>query len=188
MKRYVYILVAVLTIGLFSHVLARDAAAVNIFVKVDGLDGESTEKNHEKWIDAVSVSHKIHRVSGSAMGATRTRGSATFEDFVVVKRLDKSSPILNLICASGQVIPKVEIEYVVFFRDSGPVTVMKYELKNVMVTSVSIAAASPVDVLATETVTLSFEEIKAAYTEMDRATGRARGNVEFSWKVERDIM
>jgi len=33
-------------------------------------------------------------------------------------------------------------------------------------------------------LSLNFEEIKVTYTECDPSTGKAKGNVEYSWKVE----
>jgi type VI protein secretion system component Hcp len=74
----------------------------------------------------------------------------------------------------------VEIEFTKRV-DGMEVTYLRYELKNVMVTSYQ----STVDAcgLAYDNLTLNSEEVKVTYTEIDDE-GYSKGNVEWSWKVE----
>jgi type VI secretion system Hcp family effector len=129
------------------------------------------------------------------------------EDIVIVRQIDKASPKLAEAICKGTVFPKVEIHL------TGPSegstcegTFYAYELTNVLITSYKVTGSNPLayaliapapDTLLPysgpfvvqavdapmEEVSLNFEEIKVTYTECD-STGKSKGNVEYSWKVE----
>jgi type VI secretion system secreted protein Hcp len=177
------------------------------YIKFDGIDGESQDKDHKGWSEIVSFSQPIHRPS-SGTDTSRRRGDVVIEDIVVVKEIDKASPKLAEAICTGKVFPKVEIHL------TGPSegstcqgTFYIYELKNVMITSYKATGSNPLAyALITpapdsilpysgpfivqavdapiEELSLNFEEIKVTYTECDPSTGKSKGNVEYSWKVE----
>jgi type VI secretion system secreted protein Hcp len=153
-----------------------------LFIKFDGVDGEAQDKDHKGWIDVLSFSWGIHRAGGGATGQTRRRGVATVEDVVVNKEYDKSSPKLAEAVCTGKVFPKVEIHDTTTYAENRA-TYLKYELKNVLVTSHAVNGSSGGDAVPTETMSLNFEEIKQTYVEYD-AKGNKKGNVEMTWKVE----
>lgn len=76
------------------------------FIKFDGVDGESSHKDHKQWIDVASVS-----------GATQTReagsgqatGRRTYEPIIFHKRIDKASPVLAKRLADNTVIPSATL-------------------------------------------------------------------------------
>lgn len=156
-------------VGLSNY---ADAAA---YIKFDGIDGEVSSRGHDGWIDIISVSHSISRGAESSATA-RSSGIASFSDIVITKELDKSSPKLAEAVSSGRMIPMVAFELT-----SASGTYLKYELKNVMVTSYSMSGNA--DDRPMEEISLNFEEIKVTYTEYGQE-GKAKGNVEYSWKVE----
>ena len=165
---------------IFGLILIGNGFAINdaygaVFIKFDGIDGESIDKDHKGWIDLLSLSENPSTTSEST--TTRTRGETTLGDIVVVKELDKSSPKLAESILMGKVFPKVEIH----LTSSAGTTYYAYELTNVMVTSYSISGDA--DQVPMEEFSLNFEEIKVTYTEMD-SEGNKKGNIEYSWKVE----
>ncbi len=172
------------TVAADSAAAPASAPASAGFIKFDGIDGESKDSNHDKWIDVLSISYGIHRpMAAGISGSTRQRSAATFGDVVLVKEIDKSSPKLQEKIATGEVIPKLEIELTSPSRGDSRETYLKYELTNVMVTSYRISGSTGGDAVPTETIAINFEEIKVTYTEFDD-TGRSRGNTETTWKVE----
>ena len=186
---------------------AESPAHSSAYVKFEGIDGESKDKDHEYWSEIVSFSQSIIQPGGGATGTTRQRGDVVLEDIVVVKQLDKASPKLAEAICKGKVFPKVEIHL------TGPSdgstcqgTFYAYELKNVMITSYKVSGSNPLayalialapDITMPSTepfvvqavdapleeISLSFEEIKVTYTECD-SSGKTKGNIEYSWKVE----
>jgi type VI secretion system secreted protein Hcp len=177
------------------------------YIKFDGIDGESQNEGHEGWSEIVSFSQPISQPGGGATGPTRRRGDVVIEDIVVVKELDKASPKLAESICKGKVFPKVEIHL------TGPSegstcrgTYYAYELKNVIITNYKVTGSNPLayaliapapDITMPysgpfivqavdapmEELSLNFEEIKVTYTECD-SSGKSKGNVEYSWKVE----
>ena len=130
-----------------------------LFIKFDGVDGEAQDKDHKGWSDILSFSWGLHKAGAGATGQTRRRGVATVEDVVCTKEYDKSSPKLCEAVCSGKVFPKVEIHNTATYAENRA-TFLKYELKNVLVTSHNVGASGAGDAVPTETMSLNFEEIK----------------------------
>lgn len=155
-----------------------------VFAKYDGVDGESKDTNHDKWIDVLSIDWGIHRPGGGMTGATRRRGAAVVEDLTLTIEYEKATPKLQEKCLKGEIIPKLEIEQTSTYGGARA-TYLKYELTNVLITSVKMRAEAGDDgETGTVVVGCIFDEIKVTYTEIDRESGRAKGNVEYSWKIE----
>ena len=155
------------------------------FIKFDGVDGESQDKDHKNWSPISSFSQGLHKPGGGATGSTRRRGDVVLDDILITKELDKSSPKLAEAVAQGKVFPKVEIHLTASYDQSGAgrVTYYAYELKNVQVSSYRVGGMGQSDSVPTEEMSLNFEEIKVTYTEYD-SKGSKKGNVEYNWKVE----
>jgi type VI secretion system secreted protein Hcp len=160
------------------------SAAVNAYLKLDGVEGEATDKDHQDWINLESWSGAIPQ-PGTASGAARRRGDVVLEDIRLVKTADKASAKLAEAVCKGKVIPKVEIYVTASYSDAGRQTYYTYELMNVRVTSYSVSAGAggAGGDVPTEEVTLNFEEIKARYDK--NGTANKGGNAETTWKVEK---
>lgn len=163
-------------------VIPEPAANYAIYAKFDGIDGESNDEDHTDWIDVLSFDWGMHKPGGGMTGQSRRRGAAVVEDLTLTYEYEKASPKLAEKLAKGEVIPKLEIEFTTLF-DGAQKRYLKYELKNVMLTSYHTTAVAgqgrPED-----TVKVNFEEIKVTYTEYDE-TGASQGNVEWEYKVEK---
>jgi type VI secretion system secreted protein Hcp len=82
---------------------AVDAQAA-MFLKLDGIKGESTDSKHKDEIEVISFQFGLtadHSLSGS--GAIRI-AAPTCEGFSITKTLDKSSPPLASAAMTGKVI------------------------------------------------------------------------------------
>lgn len=153
-----------------------------IYIKFDGIDGESQDRDHKDWIDGLSFSQGQYLPpSPWTGGGART---VVFEEFTLTKTVDKSSPKLAEALCKGTVFSKVDVH--VARTSSGPnrAPYYTYELKNVLVTSYHIGGSTQ-DEVPTESVSLNFGQIKVTYTKFD-ATGKAEGNVEYSWNLDRN--
>ena len=152
------------------------------FAKYDGIDGESVDSNHDKWIDVLSIDWGAHKPGGGTTGQSRRRGAAVVEDITLTIEYEKASPKLQEKCLMGEIIPKLELELTSTYGGARA-TYLRYELKNVMVTSYQTNASGN-DEAGPPTVVIgnNFEEIKTTYTEYDQE-GNNKGNVETSFKV-----
>ena len=80
-----------ISISVFALFTITTITAQDAFLKIEGVVGESTDREHKDWINLASFSQalSVHQPGGSATGATRRRGSVILEDITCVKELDK---------------------------------------------------------------------------------------------------
>ncbi len=173
--------------AVITGVVPGPVAAADMFIKIEGIDGESVDASHDKWIDVLSVDWgSTGGQPGAAAGgppqrmASPTRraqpGRMEISDLSLTKTFDKSSPKLMEACAKGKQLPNMIIELTT--TEDGRTPYIRYELTNVMVTSYSISTAD--GGVPMESVTLNFAAVKWDYIEQAQ-----RGNVETTWKVEK---
>jgi type VI secretion system secreted protein Hcp len=80
------------------------------FLKLDGIDGQSNDKGHDKWIELISFSHGSHQnVSIERGGDVAGRGQ--FLPFAFTHAVDKATPKLQQYCVTGQKIGKAQLQY-----------------------------------------------------------------------------
>ena len=103
-------------------------AAVDYFIKFDGIKGESADVKHKDEIDVESWTWGETNTGGTAPGGGGGAGKVSMQDFQFVMRLNRASPALMKACATGQHIKtatlsarkarKGQQEYLTFkFRD-----------------------------------------------------------------------
>ena len=157
-------------------------ASENIYILFEGVEGEVMEKDHKAWCEVISI-EQAHIVTDD--GYLKRPGNVAFEDIVIVKVLDKASPKLAESVCTGRVFPKVEIDLTTSYTDAGRVTYYSYQLGNVRINSYSFhgsGSAGNQEDVPTEELTISFDQIKATYTEFDDM-GKSKGKVEYTWKI-----
>ena len=144
----------------------------DIFLKLDGIDGESTTKGHEKEIEIVSYDQSIDSTVPSGGGGGGGAGKATFSGVRIRKLLDTASIPIALACASG-----VHIVNARFAFRRGPKDFYVVALEEVVVTHVGQCATtgiqsplafetlgkSPAGAALLEEVTLHFGKIRWEY-------------------------
>ena len=72
--------------------------ALDFYVQINGIDGQSNDKGHSKWIEAIAFSHGSKQQIASER-ATAVAGRGTFEPFIfvhgVVSVINHPSSILH---------------------------------------------------------------------------------------------
>lgn len=156
--------------------------ASDAFLKVDGVDGESTDANHSGWIELLSYSSGMSQpVSVSSATGGRTAERVNISDFVVTKTVDKSSPTLAQACCDGRHINEVKVE--VCEASGEKHTYLVYTMEDVIVSGVSIGGGGD---KPTETVSFNFGKLKWEYTPIgnDGKPGSKVGPV--GWNLEQN--
>ena len=83
--------------------------AVDMFLKIDGIKGESTDAKHKDEIDIHSFTFGVHQTGASSGGGGSGAGKAHFDDIHITKAADLASPNLMLACATGKHIKEATI-------------------------------------------------------------------------------
>jgi type VI secretion system secreted protein Hcp len=147
------------------------------YLKLDGLDGESKDKGHEKWIKIESVSWGVHRsIHEGARDEQRQRGHTTAQDIVIVRQVDKTSPKLMEQTAIGKPIKEAEVHLCNMANDKQE-PYMKMKLSNVIVSSYSCHANGEGSPLPHEEVTINFTKFENTYIPFDNDKSTPSGNV-----------
>ena len=141
-------------------------SAVDMFLKLDGIKGESKDHGHRDEIEILSFSWGM--TNTPVMGGGGGAGKVSFHDFHFVTKLSKASPQLLTACAGGTNI----VSATLYVRDSATSTNDYYQIKleNMQISSLKHsrpAAAAGSDDRPTEEVAFYFNKITAAYTEED---------------------
>jgi type VI secretion system secreted protein Hcp len=77
-------------------------AAVDYFLKIDGVEGESQAEGHKNEIEVLSWSWGESQAGQVAHGGGAGAGKVSMQDFHFTVRTSKASPTLFLACATGQ--------------------------------------------------------------------------------------
>lgn len=134
-------------------------AAVDMFIKIKDIPGESKDKSHSNEIDILSILWS-NAVQSSRTGAP---GKASPSDLLsVTKSIDKATPKLFEALATGKHIDEATL--VVRKAGSTPVEYLKYTLQDVMVTSYSTSGS---DDIPTESISFNYGRIEVQYTELN---------------------
>jgi type VI secretion system secreted protein Hcp len=128
-----------------------------IFLEIEGIGGEATAPAYEGTIEVLSWSWGISQTAG--VGAVS-----------VIKRIDKATPLLFQDCTDGTVFP---LATVYLTRQDGQ-TYLKYELRSVIVSSISHGGDVNGDGLPDDTLELTFGGATLTYTQFD-TTGKPVG-------------
>lgn len=153
--------------------------AVDMFIKIGDIKGESKDKKHAGEIDVLAWSWGMSNSGNAHVGGGQGAGKANVQDLSFTKYLDKSSSHLQLFTINGKHIPSALLTV----RKAGenPLEYVKITMTDLIVTSVSTGGSGGEDRL-TENVTLNFAKVKFEYQEQDeKGGGKPAG--EYGWDI-----
>lgn len=145
-----------------------------IYMKLEGVDGESNVEGFEKHIEVLSFSWGATQLGGGRGGGGGGAGKVNMQDFHFVKAVDKASPQLMKAACSGNHLPGAVVSFVKMAEGDG--TVLRQgrqqdyyviKLRDILVSSVRPGADSMKDDQALEAVSLSFREASTSYQGAD---------------------
>ena len=129
------------------------------FMKIEGIQGEASDQKHQGWIEILAVNWSSGRTARAPSGgraAQPGRGAGTVS---ITKQTDTSSAALMRYNSSGKQFEKIVIDITSY--DRSRTTYMRYELRNVMITSFEPGGSG--GGVPTETITLNYDKIKIDY-------------------------
>jgi type VI secretion system secreted protein Hcp len=157
--------------------------AFNAFLKIDGIEGESTDSKHKDWIEVLALGWGVDNPQTGAFTAGGGGSSrASFHDLAITKATDKASPKLMLACASGQHLKQVVLE--VCRTGKGKQPFLQYTLTDALVTSLRLSGdqgkARPL-----EDVGFTYAKIECKYTRLD-STGKPVETIDAGWDIQQN--
>lgn len=157
--------------------------AVDMFLKLDDVKGESKDSKHKDEVDVLAWSWGLSQSGTTHMGGGGGAGKVNVQDLSLTKYVDKSSPNLIMGACNG----KHYKEALLTVRKAGekPLEYIKVTMKEVLISSISTGGSGGEDRL-TENVTLNFGWFKVEYTPQ-KSDGTGDAAVEAVWNIAENV-
>lgn len=135
-------------------------AHVDYFLKVEGIEGESTDDKHKNEIDVMSWSWGETQSGTAGHGGGGGAGKVSMHDFQFTMRVNKATPKLMLACATGQHVPEAKL----VCRKAGgeQEEYMAVTMSDLLVSSYQTGGSAG-DAVPVESITLNFSKIQVEY-------------------------
>lgn len=153
------------------------------YMKIDGIEGESTDSGHDKWINLLNLSQGVSRpMKAGAADNTRSRASADVGDVVIVKEMDASTPKLIQALCDGKNFKEITIDLCTQTGQGKRVAYYQVKLTDVYITSYDVSGGATDGSVPTESLSMNFAKIEWTYDKLDKQ-GKSQGKVPAQWDV-----
>lgn len=158
--------------------------AQDIFLKINGIDGESEDATHKDEIEVLSWSWAVSQQSSMHAGSGGGAGRATVEDLTFEHLIDRATPNLTQYCLTGKHIDEARL--VVRKAGGNPLEYIKFTMSDVIVTSVAPSGVSSSQQRPHEAVRLSFARLKQEYV-VQNAQGGSGGAITATFDIKKNV-
>jgi type VI secretion system secreted protein Hcp len=161
-------------------VLAGNAAGDQVFLQLEGIEGEATAERYSKQIEIVSWSWGVSNptTARATRGGGAASGRASVGELQLMKATDAATPKLFQNAASGKHIPK-GVLIVLRGNDAGGFPYLRITLEDVVVTALQLSAGGD---RPTESVSLGFTRVVIEYRTTD-ASGKPSSWISAGWDL-----
>jgi type VI secretion system secreted protein Hcp len=157
--------------------------AVDMFIKIGAIKGESQDSKHKGEIDILAWSWGASNSGSAHTGGGQGAGKVNVQDLNLTKYVDKATPDLLLNCCNGKHIDKAVL--VVRKAGENPLEYLTITMQDLIITSVSTGGSGGEDRL-TENVTLNFGKVQVQYKEQN-SKGGVGEQPTMGWDVAQNV-
>ncbi len=156
--------------------------AIDVYLQIDGIKGESKDEMHKNWIECESVNWGLSqpRSATASTAGGHTAERAELQEITLRKAADLSSPLLMQHCATGKTLAKAKFEFMRADGQGDPIRYFEIELENVLIGAINpgVEAGS----ILSEHVSLKFSRVVWRYTQQNIAGGSS-GRTVGGWDL-----
>jgi type VI secretion system secreted protein Hcp len=159
-------------------------ALVDYFLKIDGIQGESNDSKHKNEIEIESFTWGEHQTGTASHGSGLGAGRVQMQDFHFVMRINKSSPKLMLMCATGEHIKSA----ILTCRKAGKEQqeYLKVTFSDLMVASYNTNGTGASDVIPMDQIALNFTKVEMEYKEQ-KPDGSLGGAIKAFYDMKQQV-
>jgi type VI secretion system secreted protein Hcp len=155
--------------------------AVDYFLKIKGIEGESFDHKHKSEIDVLSFSWGETQTGTHAGGGGGGAGKVSMQDFHFVMKHNKSSPKMMLACANGEHITDALLTCSKAGKDQQEF--MKIKFYELLVSSYQTGGSSSGDEIPMDQISLNYAKIEYEYHEQ-QADGTLGGPIKAGYDLK----
>ena len=154
--------------------------AADIFAKIGDIKGESLDSKHKDEVEILSWSWGVQQSGTMAHGGGGGQGKASFNDFHFTHHVDKASPVLLKMCATGEHIKEATIT--VRKAGKGQQEFLIIKMNDILITGVAPSGAGDAAGTA-EHVALQFAKVDLEY-KPQKPDGSLDAGVHFKYDIK----
>ena len=152
--------------------------AVDVFLKLGDIKGESKDSKHVGEIDVLSWSWGVSQTGSMSAGGGGGAGKANFSDLNIMHALDKASPVLMSKCATGEHIKEATL--VSRKAGKGQQEYLIVKLNDILITSVQPSGSSEHPM---ESVSMQFAKVDLEY-KPQKEDGTLDAGLHFKYDIK----
>lgn len=153
--------------------------AQDIFLKIDGVDGESKDATHANELELLSFSWAESNAGSAAAGQGMGTEKVSMQDFSFNIYTMKGSPKLAEKCATGEHIANATLSV----RKAGgeQVDFLVYKFTDLLISTYSLSGGSG---LPMENISFNFAKVEGDYGVQDTTTGQITDHVKWGYDLK----
>jgi type VI secretion system secreted protein Hcp len=152
--------------------------AVDVFLKLGDIHGESKDTTHKGDIDVLSWSWGVSQTGSMSFGGGGGAGKANFSDLSFMHGLDKASPVLMKACATGEHIKEGTL--VSRKVGKGPQEYLIIKMNDILITSIQPSGSSEHPM---ESVSMQFGKVDLEY-KPQKEDGSLDAGIHFKYDIK----
>ena len=158
-------------------------AQVDYFLKIDGIQGEATDKKHKDEIDVLSWSWGESNSGTHGAGRGGGAGKVSMQDFNFVMAFNKASPELMLACANGKHVKNA----ILVCRKAGEdqQEYLTITFSDLLISSYQTGGSAG-DIVPTDQISFNFSKIEFEYKPQDEK-GKLGAGVKTGWNLLENV-
>jgi type VI secretion system secreted protein Hcp len=158
-------------------------AVVDYFLKIDGIEGESTDPKHNKQIDVESWGWGETNAGDAAARGGMGAGKVAMHDFHFTMKMCKATPKLMQACATGQHFKEATLTC----RKAGKEQQDYFKVKFIdfIVSSYQTSGSNHDGVIPIDQISLNFSVIEFEYKEQ-KPDGTLGGTVKAGYDLKQN--
>ncbi len=159
--------------------------AVDIFLKLGDIEGESQDNTHAGEIEVLAWSWGMSQSGTMHSGTGGGGGKVHVQDLSVTKFIDTATSNLLTACSKGTQYDKA----ILTVRKAGgdkPLEYVVITMKDVIITSLSTGGSGGEDRL-TENVSLNFASVQLDYQQQDGSGAAKGGKRTYKWNIAKNV-
>jgi type VI secretion system secreted protein Hcp len=156
--------------------------AIDVYLQIDGIKGESADDAHKGWIECLSVNWAVTQPKSATASTSggHTAERASLSEIGIAKLADAASPILFQSSACGKTYPKARLEFMRADGDGRPIKYFEIHLENVLICHMASSVSE--GAVMGESLGLRYSKIKVSYTQQ-KIGGGTMGSTVGGWDL-----
>ncbi len=156
-------------------------AQVDYFLKIKGVDGESTDDKHKGEIELESWSFGGTNAASFSSGGGGGAGKVSLQDFHFVKKTDKASAKLFVAMATGEHLTEAKLTCRKAGKEQQEFLIIT--MTDTLISSYQTGGSAGSSIIPSEQLSMGYSKIEIKYKEQ-KPDGSLGGEVIGGWDVK----